>query len=111
VVDFDSSNNDALRDILDSDEGARRFGEFSFGLNPVIESPMYDILFDEKIYGSNHLTLGNDYDEASNGNDSTIHWDLVCIGADVYFDGQLVRKGREFVDPALVGLNPDALLG
>jgi Leucyl aminopeptidase (aminopeptidase T) len=26
VVDFDSSNNDALRDILDSDEGARRFG-------------------------------------------------------------------------------------
>ncbi len=111
VVDFDSSNNDALRDILDSDEGARRFGEFSFGLNPVIESPMYDILFDEKIYGSNHLTLGNDYEEASNGNDSTIHWDLVCIGADVYFDGELVRKGREFVDPALVGLNPDALLG
>jgi len=111
VVDFDSSNNDALRDILDSDEGARRFGEFSFGLNPVIESPMYDILFDEKIYGSNHLTLGNDYEEASNGNDSTIHWDLVCIGADVYFDGELVRKGREFVDPALVGLNPDALIG
>ena len=48
VVEFDSSNNDALRDILDTDEGARRFGEFSFGTNPVISSPMYDILFDEK---------------------------------------------------------------
>ena len=25
---------------------------------------MYDILFDEKIYGSNHLTLGKDYEVA-----------------------------------------------
>jgi len=110
VVDFDSSNNAALRDILDTDEGARRFGEFSFGTNPVIESPMYDILFDEKIYGSNHLTLGQDYEEAANGNKSAIHWDLVCIGADVYLDGVLIRKGREFVHPKLLGLNPKALL-
>jgi aminopeptidase len=110
VVDFDSSNNDALKDILDTDEGARRFGEFSFGTNPVIESPMYDILFDEKIYGSNHLTLGKDYDVAPNGNSSNIHWDLVCIGADVYLDGELIRKGREFVTEDLKGLNPDKLL-
>lgn len=110
VVDFDSSNNDALKDILDTDEGARRFGEFSFGLNPVIESPMYDILFDEKIYGSNHLTLGNDYEIAANGNSSSIHWDLVCIGADVYLDGALVREGRHFVTEDLMGLNPEQLL-
>src|SRR5690606_5214577 len=44
VVGFDSSNNAALEAILDTDAGARRFGEFSFGLNPVITSPMYDIL-------------------------------------------------------------------
>jgi len=111
VVDFDSSNNDALEEILDTDEGARRFGEFSFGLNPIIKYPMYDILFDEKIYGSNHLTLGNDYEIAPNGNKSNIHWDLVCIGADVYLDGELVRKGREFVVHALEGLNPDQLTG
>ncbi|MCG8372398.1 MAG: aminopeptidase [Balneolales bacterium] len=110
VVDFDSSNNDALKDILDTDEGARRFGEFSFGTNPIIESPMYDILFDEKIFGSNHLTLGNDYEIAPNGNESNIHWDLVCIGADVYLDGELVRKGREFVADDLKGLNPENLL-
>lgn len=110
VVDFDSSNNDALKDILDTDEGARRFGEFSFGTNPVIESPMYDILFDEKIYGSNHLTLGKDYEIAPNGNSSNIHWDLVCIGADVYLDGELIRKGRKFVTDDLVGLNPENLL-
>ncbi len=110
VTDFDSSNNEALEEILDTDKGARRFGEFSFGLNPVITSPMYDILFDEKIYGSNHLTLGNDYEIAPNGNDSNIHWDLVCIGADVFFDGKLIRKGRKFVDEKLTGLNPGELL-
>ena len=110
VTDFDSSNNQALEEILDTDEGAKRFGEFSFGLNPVITEPMYDILFDEKITGSNHLTLGNDYEIAPNGNESDIHWDLVCIGADVYFDGELVRKGREFVKKELKGLNPEALL-
>lgn len=110
VVDFDSSNNEALKDILDTDEGARRFGEFSFGTNPVISSPMYDILFDEKIFGSNHLTLGNDYEVAPNGNTSNIHWDLVCIGADVYLDGELIRQGRNFVVDDLKGLNPENLL-
>jgi aminopeptidase len=110
VVGFDSSDNASLEAILDTDAGARRFGEFSFGLNPIIERPMYDILFDEKIYGSNHLTLGNDYEIAANGNTSSIHWDLVCIGADVYLDEELVRKGREFVAPELVGLNPIHLI-
>ncbi|MCH8567076.1 MAG: aminopeptidase [Balneolales bacterium] len=110
VVDFDSSDNEGLRQILETDEGASRFGEFSFGTNPVIEKPMYDILFDEKIYGSNHLTLGQDYDIAPNGNHSSVHWDLVCIGADVYLDGDLARKGRIFVSEELKGLNPDQFL-
>ncbi len=110
VIDFDSSNNEQLEEILDTDAGARQFGEFSFGLNPVIKEPMYDILFDEKIYGSNHLTLGNDYEIAPNGNDSNIHWDLVCIGADVYLDGEKIREGRKFVVDDLVGLNPENLL-
>ncbi|HLR32105.1 MAG TPA: aminopeptidase [Fodinibius sp.] len=110
VVEFDSPDNESLKEILDTDEGARRFGEFSFGLNPVIEEPMYDILFDEKIYGSNHLTLGNDYEIAPNGNESNIHWDLVCIGADVYLDGEKIREGRQFVTEDLQGLNPENLV-
>ena len=110
VHDFDSSDNEALGNILDSDDGARRFGEFSFGLNPVIKKPMYDILFDEKIYGSNHLTLGHDYEVAPNGNTSSIHWDLVCIGADVFLDGKKIREGRNFIIDELKGLNPSALL-
>lgn len=110
VVDFDSSNNEQLEEILDTDPGARQFGEFSFGLNPIIKEPMYDILFDEKIYGSNHLTLGNDYEIAPNGNESNIHWDLVCIGADVYLDGEKIREGRTFITDDLKGLNPEKLI-
>lgn len=110
VTDFESSNPEDLEAILNTDEGARRFGEFSFGTNPVIKEPMYDILFDEKIYGSNHLTLGQDYDIAPNGNKSAVHWDLVCIGADVYLDGELIRKGREFVPDDLKELNPGNLI-
>jgi aminopeptidase len=108
VVDFESSNDKGLEEILSTDEGARRFGEFSFGTNPYIDQPMYDILFDEKIWGSNHLTLGKCYDIAPNGNQSAIHWDLVCIGADVYLDGEVIRKGRQFVHPALTPLNPES---
>ena len=74
---------------------------------------MKDILFDEKISGSFHLTPGNCYDEAPNGNKSSIHWDLVCIqtpefgGGEIYFDDILIRKDGIFVHPDLLGLNPE----
>jgi len=96
-----------LNAILDTDEGARYLGEFAIGVNPFIRKPMKDILFDEKIYGSIHLTPGNCYEEASNGNKSGIHWDLVLIqtpeygGGELYFDGRLVRKDGAFVHPDL----------
>lgn len=106
VQHFESSNQEALELILNTDKGAKRFGEFAFGTNTAIQQPMFDILFDEKIYGSNHLTLGQDYEEASNGNASQIHWDLVNIGSDVYCDGLLIRKGRLFVLDNLQALNP-----
>jgi len=104
-----------LNEILDVDEGARYFGEFALGVNPYITKPMLDTLFDEKIGGSFHLTPGNAYDAAFNGNKSALHWDIVNIqtpewgGGEIYFDGQLVRKDGLFVLPELTGLNPEAL--
>ena len=85
-----------LNAILDTDPGARRLGEFAFGVNPAITRPMRNILFDEKISGSFHLTPGQAYHVADNGNQSRIHWDMVCIqtaaagGGDIYLDGVLV---------------------
>ena len=77
---------------------------------------MKDILFDEKIAGSIHFTPGACYDEASNGNKSAIHWDLVLRqdpevgGGELYFDGKLIRKDGRFVTQELAGLNPENLL-
>ena len=42
--------------MLDTDEGARYLGEFALGMNPRIDRPMKDTLYDEKIGGSLHLT-------------------------------------------------------
>ncbi|MFH1688569.1 MAG: aminopeptidase [bacterium] len=96
-----------LNEILDTDDGSRYIGEFAIGVNPFILHPMKDTLFDEKIAGSIHLTPGQCYDEAPNGNDSNIHWDLVLIqradygGGEIYFDGKLIRKDGIFTDSAL----------
>jgi len=112
VVAFESSNNAVLEAILDSDEGARYVGEFALGFHPFIAEPMRDILFDEKIRGSLHMALGQAYDEADNGNRSSVHWDLVLRqeqGGEIFFDDVLIRKDGVFVLPELAGLNPEAL--
>ena len=73
---------------------------------------MRNILFDEKISGSFHLTPGRAYHVADNGNQSRIHWDMVCIqteaagGGDIYLDGKLVRRNGLFTLPELAILNP-----
>ncbi len=106
-----------LNQILDSDAGARYIGEFAIGFNPHVLEPMRDILFDEKIAGSFHFTPGQAYAEYSNGNNSQVHWDMVCIqrpeygGGEIWFDGKLVRKDGLFVPKSLQKLNPDYLLG
>lgn len=116
IMDINCNNKDYLTQILDSDEGARYFGEFSFGLNPMITKPVGDILFDEKIAGSIHLTPGGCYDESYNGNESGVHFDLVqshrpeAGGGEIYFDDVLVRKDGEFVLDNLKGLNPENLM-
>ncbi len=105
-----------LNEILDTDEGSRYIGEFALGLNPYIEKPMGDTLFDEKIKGSFHFTPGDSLQQSDNGNRSSIHWDIVNIqtkeygGGEIYFDDVLVRKDGIFVLPELKGLNPENLV-
>ena len=103
--------NKEINKILDADNGARHIGEFALGFNPEIREPMRDILFDEKIAGSFHFTPGQAYDEASNGNKSKVHWDMVSIqrsdygGGEIWFDGKLIRKNGKFLPKALQKLN------
>ena len=115
IVQATANDTDRINKVFDSDEGARYIGEFAIGVNPYITQPMQDILFDEKIDGSFHFTPGQSYDEAPNGNHSSIHWDLVNIqrkdygGGEIYFDGRLIRKDGRFVIPELEKLNPENL--
>lgn len=116
IVNATANNTERINALLDSDEGARYIGEFAIGVNPYVLKPMKDILFDEKICGSIHFTPGNCYDEAPNGNESVIHWDLVLIqreefgGGEIYFDDRLIRKNGIFVVPELEALNPQNLM-
>lgn len=105
------NNQEKIEEILNTDDGSRYIGEFSLGLNPMILHPMGDILFDEKIIGSIHFTPGSAYQDAFNGNESSVHWDLVLIqrkeygGGEIYFDDTLIRKDGLFVLPELLHLN------
>lgn len=115
IIDAKANDTERITKIFDTDEGARYVGEFAIGVNPFIQTPMQDILFDEKIDGSFHFTPGQCYEEASNGNHSDIHWDLVNIqrpeygGGEIYFDDVLIRKDGIFVIPELEKLNPENL--
>ncbi|MDR0817142.1 MAG: aminopeptidase [Clostridiales Family XIII bacterium] len=115
IINATSNDTKRINDLLDTDEGARYFGEFSFGVNPYILHPMKDTLFDEKIAGSIHLTPGSAYEDAFNGNKSAVHWDLVLIqradygGGEIWLDDVLVRKDGIFVIPELECLNPENL--
>jgi len=115
IIEALANDTERINKIFDTDEGARFIGEFAIGVNPYILTPMKDTLFDEKIMGSFHFTPGRCYEDAPNGNESSIHWDLVCIqtedygGGEIYFDDVLIRKNGIFVIDELKALNPENL--
>ena len=111
IVEAKANETAKINAVLDSDEGARYIGEWSIGCNNRVRHPMLDTLFDEKIGGSFHLTPGQAYEEADNGNRSRVHWDLVLIqradygGGEIWFDDELIRKDGRFVPADLRQLN------
>lgn len=115
IIDATANDTKKVNEIFDTDEGARYVGEFAFGVNPYITKPMGNILFDEKISGSIHFTPGCCYEDAYNGNESSVHWDLVLMqteemgGGEIYIDDVLIRKNGRFVIDSLLCLNPENL--
>ncbi|MCK9368871.1 aminopeptidase [Candidatus Dojkabacteria bacterium] len=94
-----TAGEDVLLSNLDTDAGARYFGELGIGLNYGITRPMRTTLFDEKIGGTIHMALGNSYEDErggalTGGNKSAIHWDMVKDmrkkGSKIYIDDKLV---------------------
>ena len=115
IINATANDTKRINKVLDTDEGARYIGEFSFGLHPNIHNAILDTLFDEKIAGSIHFTPGSCYEDANNGNHSAVHWDLVLVqtpeygGGEIWFDDVLIRKDGVFVLDSLKGLNPENL--
>ncbi len=92
---------DFLEEMIGMDEGARRVGEFAFGLNDAVSLFTRNILFDEKIGGTVHLALGTAYPETGGLNRSALHWDMICdlrSGSEIYADGELVYRDGAFLN-------------
>src|SRR5205814_4180715 len=82
-----------LREMIAMDEGARRVGEFAFGLNEGVAIFTRNTLFDEKIGGTMHLALGTAYPETGGLNRPAPHLALICdlrSGSEVLADGELI---------------------
>jgi aminopeptidase len=86
---------DFLKAMIETDEGARRIGEFAMGTNYGIQRFTKDILFDEKIGGTIHLALGHSLAESGGVNESGIHWDMIC---DLKKGGRMWADGEKFYE-------------
>ncbi|MBR0577031.1 aminopeptidase [Proteiniclasticum sp. BAD-10] len=95
---------DLLLTILDTDEGARTFGELAIGTNYGIQKITKNILFDEKIGGTFHMAIGDSFPEAGGKNRSVIHWDMIGElrkGGKIYGDGELFHENGHFLPEVL----------
>jgi len=90
-----STNQEFLTNVVNSDEGASKIGEFAIGTNNEITHFCKDILIDEKIGGTIHIALGRSYPGCGGKNKSAIHWDIVKDmrdGGKIFLDGNLIYK-------------------
>ena len=91
---------DFLHAMLDTDEGARRVGEFAIGTNYAVQEFTKNTLFDEKIGGTIHMAVGASIPESLGENRSGIHWDMVADmrdGGTIYADGKAVYRDGRFI--------------
>jgi aminopeptidase len=104
VVDYSAEQGeDVLREILETDAGARRLGELGIGMNRGIDRVTDNILFDEKMGETVHLAVGRAYDaclpDGETGNQSAVHTDLITDMSDearLSVDGEVVQRDGMF---------------
>ncbi|MGV8981123.1 aminopeptidase [Clostridium sp.] len=99
-----TKGEDLLKALLETDEGACRFGEVAIGTNYGIKDFTRNMLFDEKIGGTVHMAIGDSMPEAGGLNRSTLHWDMLCDmrnGGKIYADGELFYENGRFIDDIL----------
>lgn len=122
-----AEGNDALQEIISSDdglnpadpkfEGARHIGEIGIGTNPFLHRHLANNLLVEKISGSFHVAIGYSYGNKylgetvlmDNGNRSGIHHDITTMlhGKDgrIELDGHLIQKDGVWMDCPELGIS------
>ena len=96
---YASKNQEFLEAMLNTDDGARRVGEFAIGTNYAVQQFTRNTLFDEKIGGTIHMAVGASIPESGGVNESGVHWDMVTDmrdGGKIYADGKIVYKDGQF---------------
>jgi len=94
-----SGDQERLNEMINTDDGAKYFGEFGIGTNYQIDKFTRNTLFDEKIGGSIHLALGNPYEGTGGTHKSSIHVDIVKDlrnGGGIYLDGKPLQENGKF---------------
>jgi aminopeptidase len=89
-----STNEDYLHNIVKTDPGASKIGEFAIGLNDKLTLFTNDILWDENIMGTMHIALGRAYKNVGGTNESAIHWDIV---KDLRKEGEFIIDGKPII--------------
>ncbi|MCK5150732.1 MAG: aminopeptidase [Candidatus Thorarchaeota archaeon] len=102
VVDFSAEKSeDALKTVIETDEGSRRLGEMAIGTNRGIKQYTLNMLFDEKIGDTIHCALGRAYKDNNGTNDSAVHVDMIKTmieGEIIAGDEVIYSKGKYFYE-------------
>jgi len=99
IVNYSASKNDSfLKEMIETDEGSKRLGEFGIGANRGIGRFTKRILFDEKMAGTIHLAIGDAYKECGGVNKSAVHWDMIKTmkPGKILMDGEPVQIDGKF---------------
>lgn len=99
-----TKGEDLLKNLLETDEGSRFFGEVAIGTNYGIKDFTSNMLFDEKIGGTVHMAIGDSMPEAGGKNRSSLHWDMLCDmrqEGKIYADGELFYENGQFLEDIL----------
>ncbi len=87
--------HDALRKIIETDEGSHRLGEVALGMNNGIDKVLKHPLFVEKIGGTLHIAIGASYPECYVVDPASEQGRAEC---ETYFEEGVLNRSAQHVD-------------
>jgi aminopeptidase len=96
ISDYEAKNGaDALRKIIETDEGSHRLGEVALGMNNGIDKVLKHPLFVEKIGGTLHIAIGASYPECYATDPASEQGHAEC---ETFFEEGILNRSAQHVD-------------